>query len=48
MTLWIASAASIDIVLATILVTRFLKDVRRDGLAKTNSILIALAISTLE
>lgn len=46
--LWLSSAAAVDVTLAVILVARFLKDIRRDGFAQTNSILIRLVISTLE
>lgn len=40
--------AAIDFLLATVLTIRFLKDVQKGGFQRTNSLLIRLAISTLE
>lgn len=47
-TSWLAITGAVDLGLSSILVVRFLKDVRKDGFAKTNSVLIGLAITTLE
>lgn len=46
--LWLSSATALDLALATILVARFLRDIRRDGFNSTNRTLSALAMSTLE
>lgn len=47
-TAWLACAATLDITLSCILVTHFVRDIRKDGFVKTNSLLASLAVSTLE
>lgn len=45
---WLVCAAALDVTLSTILITNFVRDIRKNGFAKTNSLLSSLAISTLE
>lgn len=45
---WLVCAAALDVTLSTILITNFVRDIRKDGFTKTNSLLTSLAVSTLE
>lgn len=45
---WVSIAAAIDATLSSILMSQFIKGIRRDGFAQTNSMLTSLARATLE